>query len=91
MLIREQPCNGGTQKLYRFENGYGASVIKHPFSYGSGQGLWELACIKWTGEGTSNDDWDLCYEAEGYGDVIGYLSDLDVADHLNIIKSLTVD
>ena len=34
--------NGGVQHVYSFSNGYGASVVKHDFSYGGKQGLWEL-------------------------------------------------
>ncbi|MBU9391830.1 hypothetical protein KTE71_30515 [Burkholderia multivorans] len=42
----ERPLNGGTQKLYRFENGFGASVVQHEYSYGRDAGLWELAVIR---------------------------------------------
>jgi hypothetical protein len=86
MLVKEQPCNGGTQKLYRFENGYGASVIRHPFSYGSREGLWELGLIIYLGEG--EDDWELHYDIQDFPDVIGYLSNSDVEELLTTIKAL---
>lgn len=34
----------GTQVVHKFENGYGASVVCHEFSYGGDQGLKELDC-----------------------------------------------
>jgi hypothetical protein len=46
-VYKEKSLNGGVQKEYRFDNGYGASVIQHNYSYGNEQGLWELAVIKW--------------------------------------------
>ena len=33
----------GLQHIYKFPNGYGASVIKTDYSYGGKNGLWELA------------------------------------------------
>lgn len=59
-----------TQKIYKFENGYGASVIRNNMSYGHELGLWELAVIKNYG-----DYWDLCYDTEITDDVIGYLDE----------------
>jgi len=38
--------NGGERKLFEFDNGYGASLVKCPGSYGYEQGLWELAVLK---------------------------------------------
>ena len=70
--VIERSVGGGTQKLYRFENGYGASVIKHEFSYGGQAGLWELVVLKYNGEGI--DDWDITYETEITNDIIGWLS-----------------
>ena len=37
---------GGIQKIYRFKNNFGASVVKHPYSYGGEKDLWELAVIE---------------------------------------------
>ena len=45
----ERKINNGIQKLYRFDNGYGASVVKHPHSYGNDADLWELAVLKFEG------------------------------------------
>lgn len=83
----------GTQRLYRFPNGYGASVVrfmitmhdgtKHSGSYGSEDGLWELAIIKWDGE-----EFDLVYSTSVADDVIGYLTDDEVLAVLKEIMEL---
>ena len=36
---------GGTRHRYRFPNGYEASVVRHRYSYGGREGLFELAVI----------------------------------------------
>lgn len=37
---------GGRCKVYKFDNGYGASVVCSPnHSYGGSEGLWELAVL----------------------------------------------
>jgi hypothetical protein len=71
--------NGGVQHVYSFSNGYGASVVKHDFSYGGKQGLWELAVLE--GE-------DICYTSGITDDVIGHLSWVNVEKILGEIKSL---
>ncbi|KVE08388.1 hypothetical protein [Burkholderia anthina] len=79
----ERPLNGGTQKLYRFENGFGASVVQHEFSYGGDRGEWELAVIKFNG-----DSWHLEYGTEITDDVIGNLAWNGVEDLLSRINEL---
>ena len=37
----------GIQRIYHFDNGYGASVVCHSASYGGQKGLYELAVITW--------------------------------------------
>lgn len=80
---RGVPGVGGEQRVFRFENGYGASVVCHSFSYGGPQGLYELGVIKWDGE-----DWHLTYETPITDDVIGYLSTIDVDNLLSQIAAL---
>lgn len=48
---------GGIVCRYCFDNGYGASVIQHRYSYGGPQGLWELAVLARNSKGK----YDLCY------------------------------
>ncbi|MDN8071380.1 hypothetical protein [Burkholderia vietnamiensis] len=79
----ERPLNGGTQKLYRFENGFGASVVQHEYSYGGDAGQWELAVIRFDG-----DDWHLEYGTEITDDVIGQLDWNEVEDLLSRINAL---
>ncbi len=67
---------GGVKYVFRFKNGYGASVIKNKYSYGNEDNLWELAVIEFTSRGT----WYLCYE--------GYLSNRQVRALLKRIKRL---
>lgn len=42
---RYTTVSGNEQRLYRFPNGYGASVIQGPYSYGGPLGFWELAVL----------------------------------------------
>lgn len=82
----EIPAHGGTQKVYSFTNGYGASVIRNTFSYGHEQGLWELAVIIFEDE--TKQSWTICYDTPITSDVEGYLTDDDVERLLNEIVVL---
>lgn len=82
-IFLERSINSGSQVIHKFENDYGASVVQHEFSYGSEDGLSELAVLKFNG-----DDWDLTYDTEITDDVIGYLTDEDVQDLLVRIEKL---
>ena len=42
----DMPEVDGYQLVYKFDNGYGASVVKHNFSYGGKKGLFEIALCK---------------------------------------------
>ncbi len=72
------------QYIFKFDNGYGASVIKNSVSYGHVLDLFELAVIKFTDEFT----WNLCYSTEITDDVIGYLTNDGVLNLLEAIKNL---
>tara|TARA_Y100000389_G_scaffold191656_1_gene218191 strand:- start:377 stop:652 length:276 start_codon:yes stop_codon:yes gene_type:complete len=63
-----KPVHGGIQHVYKFKNGFGASVIKHKYSYGGKKGLWEVALLK--GD-------ELFYNAD-FPDVKGHLNDPQV-------------
>ena len=78
-LTETNKVNGGIQKVYKFPNGYGASVIKHKGSYGYSKGLWELAVL---------NEGELCYDTEITNDVIGYLNDPEVDRYLRRINQL---
>lgn len=83
-LVSKNDCWDGVQYRFRFENDYGASVVKHCVSYGAECDLWELAAIKYTGF----EYWDLCYDTEITNDVIGGLTDEQVREYLQKIKEL---
>jgi len=77
----EHPSHiGGVQARIQFDNGYGASVVKTPYSYGGDRGLYELAVL-----GT---DGHLTYDTPITNDVIGYLRDIDVTDVMEKIQQL---
>ena len=79
-LITDRQRHGGTQKIYKFENGRGASVISHPLSYGGEKGLYELAVL--------NEEGHLDYTTPITNDVIGWLTWGDVIELLRQIKEL---
>jgi hypothetical protein len=84
--VERVPSIGGIQRLYRFPNGYGASVVRHQYSYGGDQGLWELAVVIYDGEDV--ESFHLCYDTPITDDVIGYLSEGGVDEILAQIEAL---
>jgi hypothetical protein len=78
------PQSGGEQRLYKFANGYGASVVRSAYSYGGKNGKWELAVICYAAGG----DYSLCYTTPITNDVIGWLDDADVDALLDKIEDL---
>lgn len=71
------------QWRFKFDNGFGASVIKHEFSYGFEDDLFELAVLEWTGEYHA-----ITYDTPITDDVIGYLTNDEVMNYLYQIKNL---
>lgn len=69
---------------FKFDNNYGASVIKHIGSYGYEKDLFELAVIHFDENGES----ELCYETQITDDILGCLSNDEVLDILGKIKKL---
>jgi len=74
------PANLGVQALIEFQNGYGASIVKHQFSYGGKNGLYELAVL--------DKDGRIAYDTHITSDVLGYLNEDDVTDALVAIQQL---
>jgi predicted dehydrogenase len=71
---------GGVQAIERFENGYGASVVCTPYTYGGKEGLYELAVF--------GSDGSITYDTPITNDVLGYLSEQDVTEVLIKIQQL---
>lgn len=71
---------GGVISRILFDNGYGASIIKTPSSYGGNEGLYELAVTDLHGQ--------LTYDTPITDDVIGYLSEEEVSEVLKKIQEL---
>jgi len=69
----------GVQARITFENGYGASVVKSPYTYGGDKGLYELAVFK---------NGEITYATPITDDVIGYLRPEDVTDVMTKIQQL---
>ena len=76
--------SGAVQKLYKFANGYGASVVKGEHTYGGDEGLWELAVLKFKTDG----DYVLEYSTPITEDVEGHLTDDAVEVLLDRIEAL---
>jgi len=77
--------NGAVQKIYRFANGYGASVVKGEHTYGGEEGLWELAVIIFAKGTDNNYTYELVYDTPITQDVEGNLNDDEVEKLLDQI------
>ena len=63
-----------------FDNGYGVSVVRTPFSYGGKKGLYELAVLK---------DGEIHYDNPvANGDVVGYLTEDEVSEFMVDVQKL---
>lgn len=71
---------GGVQAKIQFPNGFGASVVKTPFSYGGSNGQYELAVL--------GQDGRITYDTPVTDDILGYLSEAAVNESLQKIQSL---
>lgn len=78
-IVAQKSIHGGSQTVYRFHNGYGASVVNHSFSYGT-----ELAVIKFNS--VDNDDFSITYDTPITSDVLGHLDEQSLKDALSQIK-----
>lgn len=88
VCLRKQP---GVQYVFRFENNYGASVIKRLGSYGYNEDLWDLAVIrfgKYDEDEDEDDVYILIYDTPITDDIEGHLTDEDVRNLLARIKEL---
>lgn len=69
--IKDYPSySTAEQTFYEFPNGFGASVVYGPFTYGL-----EVAVIKW-----DKDDgtWDIDYSTPITDDVVGHVEELEL-------------
>jgi hypothetical protein len=78
--FKPHPMGSGIISRIKFDNGYGASVVKGPRTYGGDQDLYELAVL-------DNND-DLTYDTPVTSDVEGYLTEEDVTILLKQIQNL---
>lgn len=72
---------GNDRWVFQFENGYGASVIRGPYTYGGSEGLFELGVLK---------DGHLFYDSPitENCDVIGHLTAEEVDELCDRIASI---
>ena len=80
--VQENLRNGGGQTLVKFRNGWQASVVQGPYTYGGPQGLYELAAFNPSGA------MDYDNPVTPY-DVMGYLTEDAVSTLLREMAALT--
>lgn len=66
--------------VFKFQNGYSASVVCNPTTYGYDMNFFEVAVL--------DKDGRLCYDTPITDDVVGYLNFQGVADVLKDISEL---
>ena len=78
LVFEELSMHDGIGARMHFENGFGVSVVRHEFSYGGKDGLFELAVLF---------DNEIHYDNPvANGDVVGYLRPEDVTDAMSLIQ-----
>ncbi len=85
-LMKYNDCYSKTHFLFRFNNGYGASIICGNGSIGFEDAKYEMALIRWYPKFADEFYYQLVYDKNRFKDVVGYLSPNDVVDLLKYIK-----
>ena len=84
----EEECSSpffNYQWIFKFENNYGASVVKHAFSYGFNKDLFELAVLEFDKDGY----YSLTYKTPVANSVLGNLTNFEVMECLEMIKAIS--
>jgi hypothetical protein len=79
-MVNDAPFMVGKKARMHFDNGYGVSVVSHTFSYGGKDGLYELAVL--------DSDGSLTYSTEVTSDVLGYLTEENVTEHMIQVQNI---
>jgi hypothetical protein len=80
LIFQQHPTGMGKQCIVQFSNGYGASIVQGPHTYGGPNGLYEIAVF--------GKDGQITYDTSVTNDVLGYLSEQEVEKTLMDIKNL---
>lgn len=80
--LPSNPLHEGIQFHFKAKNGYGASIVRHSFSYGSKQGLWEVAIL--------DKDGSITYDTPITDNVLGYLTEEEVNEILLAVEELDI-
>ena len=80
LIFQSHPIGMGKQFIVQYPNGYGASIVQGPHTYGGPNGLYELAVFGKNGE--------ITYDTPITNDVLGYLSEQELEKILLDIKNL---
>lgn len=78
--FQSKPHDLGIFAHIQFDNGYGASVVKGPYTYGGNDDLYEMAVLDSEGH--------ITYDTPITDDVIGYLSIPEVNEYMIKIQEL---
>ena len=87
LTFESDDYHNGINAHHIFDNHYGVSVIKSPYSYGGKEGKYELAIIVMKPEDKYSE---LCYDTPITGDVIGYLTPEGVTDIMKQVSELPI-
>jgi len=83
-LLEKKELHNGVQFIFKFDNMFGASVVRHEKSYGGNAGFWELAVIKFDNE----NEWHIDSTTKITSDVLGFLVPKEVESALKKINKL---
>lgn len=91
-LIETKPHSvnlpGHIRHIYKFPNGYGASVIEGHLFYTDETHPYELAVVKFDNYNNDDDEFYITYTTPITDDVLGYLDGVELLITLEKIKEL---